>query len=271
MNDTGAGGFVDSEDAISTRSSWAGCVGLLISLAVLAVAGCGRIPDPAADSAPPGPGRPIPAVQLDAAESKIGQLHDWAQHRADEFGIPLRALQAYGYATVVLQKARPDCHLGWTTLAGIARIESDHARFGGAVIASDGAVRPPIRGVALNGTGGNAVIVDPAGSARVRRTVYARAMGPFQFIPDTWKRWGLRADSGYKAIQGALASAGPAPTGMIGSPDNIDDAALAAARYLCAAGGDLATASGWRRAVLAYNHSVVYLGQVRNAATGYET
>jgi membrane-bound lytic murein transglycosylase B len=53
-------------------------------------------------------------------------------------------------------------------------------------------------------------------------------------------------------------------------PQNIDDAALAAASYLCRAGGmALATKSGWRQAVLAYNRSQQYLDDVIRYSTGY--
>ncbi|MCU1644950.1 MAG: hypothetical protein JWN03_5225 [Nocardia sp.] len=214
----------------------------------------------------------MPVIRLDAVENKLDQLHDWAKIHADEHGIPVRAVQAYGYASVVMAKAQPGCHLGWTTLAGIARVESDHARFGGATIDADGQVRPPIRGVALNGTGGNAVIVDPAATSHSQRPVYARAMGPFQFIPDTWQRWGAHAGTDYQTLATAIQNGKPVSSPeLTGSPDNIDDAALAAGRYLCASGGDLATARGWRQAIFAYNHSTAYVNQVRNTATGYDT
>ncbi|MGX1811767.1 murein transglycosylase [Nocardia sp. NPDC055321] len=216
---------------------------------------------------PPGLGDPIPEIRLDAVESGVSQLRDWARPRAREFAIPERALTAYGYASVVMAEARPDCHLGWTTLAGIARVESDHARFGGATITLDGTVRPPIRGVPLDGTAGNAVILAP--STTTGHPVYARAQGPFQFIFDTWTRWGVSADTPFETLAPTLKSATPAPS-RSGTPDDIDDAALAAARYLCAAGGDLSTPTGWRRAVFAYNHSGAYITQVRAAAQTYD-
>jgi membrane-bound lytic murein transglycosylase B len=45
-------------------------------------------------------------------------------------------------------------------------------------------------------------------------TVWDRAVGPMQFIPDTWQRWG--ADGNGDGAAG---------------PNNLDDAALAAGRY----------------------------------------
>ncbi|WP_235748756.1 murein transglycosylase [Nocardia coffeae] len=245
---------------------------LLVSAVVMVVVACGGTADRSRYPSPPVPHSAMPAIRLDAVENKTDQLRDWAGARAGKHGIPVRALEAYGYATVVMAKAQPQCHLGWSTLAGIARVESDHARFGGATIATDGLVRPPIRGIALNGTGGNAVIVDSAATRGSRRTVYARAMGPFQFIPDTWKRWGARASTDYHLLAAALQGGKPVATNTLsGSPDNIDDAALAAGRYLCASGGDLATASGWRQAIFAYNHSAAYVNQVRATAIGYDT
>ncbi|MFD6106822.1 murein transglycosylase [Nocardia salmonicida] len=195
---------------------------------------------------------------------------NWAQARGKKYGIPPRALQAYGYATVVMAKTSPGCHLGWTTLAAIARVESDHGRHRGAKAAADGQVSPPIRGVALDGTNGNARILDPGATARAGHAVFAQAAGPFQFIPDTWKRWGVHAGVDYPTLSAALKKAEPVvPEAISGSPDNIDDAALAAGRYLCASGGDLATAAGWRRAVFAYNHSDAYVRQIHAAASGY--
>ena len=48
----------------------------------------------------------------------------------------------------------------------------------------------------------------------------------------------------------------------VADPQNIEDAALTAARYLCAAGTDLSRPSGLARAVLSYNGSQRYLTTV---------
>jgi membrane-bound lytic murein transglycosylase B len=82
--------------------------------------------------------------------------------------------------------------------------------------------------------------------------VFDRAVGPLQFIPETWKRWGVDANGD-----------------RVADPQNIDDAALTAARYLCASGGDLTTEHGWQQALLTYNQSDIYLRAVRDCAAIY--
>ncbi|CAN5574066.1 hypothetical protein BH10ACT10_BH10ACT10_00190 [soil metagenome] len=52
-------------------------------------------------------------------------------------------------------------------------------------------------------------------------------------------------------------------------PNDLFDTALAAARYLCAAGLDLTTPAGWTSAVSSYNHSDEYVAAVLSAANGY--
>lgn len=57
----------------------------------------------------------------------------------------------------------------------------------------------------------------------------------------------------------------------VAEPQDIDDAAVAAGRYLCAAGGELTTGDGWWRAVLACNASSEYAAEVLAAADTYAT
>ena len=78
-----------------------------------------------------------------------------------------------------MSAAAPNCGVSWNLLAGIGRIESMHAN-GGATDSAGTAVRP-IYGPALDGTlPGNEIIVQ---SNQAGRAVYARALGPMQFLP----------------------------------------------------------------------------------------
>lgn len=166
-------------------------------------------------------------------------------------GVPRRALQAYVGAARQLQVDQPTCGLAWNTLAGIGAAESSHGAFGGARLGKDGVASPRIIGVPLDGTQGNRAIRDTDGGVLDGDTTWDRAVGPLQFIPTTWERWGASADGGKP------------------DPHNIDDAALAAGRYLCDSGTDLTTSEGWSRAVLSYNHSGSYARKISATATAY--
>ncbi len=200
---------------------------------------------------PPPAGDPVPVIDTQLPGRPAAQLRGWAEQRAPALGIPVEAMEAYGYATRVAEVENPGCHLAWTTLAGIGMVESRHGTHRGASIAPNGDVRPPIRGVRLDGTNGNLEIIDSE-AALDGDPVYARAMGPMQFIPETWRLYGVDGNR-----DGAI------------SPDNVDDAALAAAGYLCYRGKDMSTPRGWMKALRAYNNSEVYARAVRDWATAY--
>ncbi|MGW4242553.1 lytic transglycosylase domain-containing protein [Nocardia sp. NPDC004722] len=232
--------------ALPTR---AGLVGTVAALLLLT--GCGAVHlTPVPDDMPPPVGAPIPAIDLDAPGRSAIQLESWAKEQHASTGIPVTALEAYGYAAAVMARSKPECGIGWTTLAGIASVESQHGSHGGSHLADDGTVSPPIRGLPLDGSPGRAKILDV--SSTEANPVYVRAMGPFQFIPETWQRWGVDANG----------------DGTIDA-DNIDDAALTAARYLCAMGGNLTTVDGWQKALLTYNQSTSYMNTVRYRAAAY--
>jgi membrane-bound lytic murein transglycosylase B len=179
-------------------------------------------------------------------------LASWASGIARRVDVPARALQAYGLADLAVKAEQPECRLSWVTIAGLARIESNHGRYRGATIADTGTVTPAIIGVPLDGTGGNRTIGDTDRGVLDGDTALDRAVGPLQFIPSTWARW--RSDGNGDGVA---------------DPNNIDDAALAAGRYLCAGGRDLATGPGWRAAVLSYNNSDEYGRRVYAAADSY--
>ncbi|MFE2998625.1 lytic transglycosylase [Nocardia sp. NPDC059246] len=156
-------------------------------------------------------------------------------------GIPEIALAAYRNAELRLAESQPNCGLTWDLLAGIGRIESNHAN-GGATDAS-GTTLSPIFGPALDGTlPGNEIIGNAAGG-------YVRAEGPMQFLPSTWRAYADRS----------------------ADPNNVFDAALAAGRYLCSGGLDLRDPAQKLRAVLRYNNSTAYASNVLSWASIYRT
>ncbi|MFI6868411.1 lytic transglycosylase domain-containing protein [Nocardia sp. NPDC050406] len=231
--------------------SRAGLLGAACSLLLLT--GCGTTDlTPIPEGFPPGIGAPLPLVDIDAPGRSALQLRAWAEEHADGLGIPVVAMESYGYAAAVMARAKPECGIGWTTVAGIASVESKHGTHRGADVGDDGKVSPPIRGIALDGSPGVALIKDSDGGKFDGDAVYDRAMGPLQFIPETWQRWGVDANG----------------DGVV-DPDSIDDAALTAARYLCASGGDLTGPDGWQRALLTYNQSNAYMNKVRDRAAAY--
>ncbi len=179
-------------------------------------------------------------------------LRTWANRIAGRTDVPARALMAYGNAELVLRSEKPACHLSWATLAGIGRIESDHGRFGGARLGDDGRPSKPIIGVPLDGSAGVKAIGDTDQGRFDGDPSVDRAVGPMQFIPSTWRRWTSDAN-----LDG------------VGDPQQIDDAALAAGRYLCAGDRDLATPADWWAAVFSYNNSVPYGQKVFGLADGY--
>ena len=73
-----------------------------------------------------------------------------------------------------------------------------------------------------------------------------------QFIPSMWSRWASDGNG-----DGA------------GDPQQIDDAALAAGRHLCANGRNMASAAGWWAGILSYNNSTEYAQKVFGLADGY--
>ncbi|WP_079135065.1 lytic murein transglycosylase [Streptomyces qinglanensis] len=157
-------------------------------------------------------------------------------------GIPASVLAAYQKAARSLASRTPGCGLRWELLAGIGKVESGHAR--GGAVDKDGTTLRPILGPVLNGNG-FARIKDTDGGRWDSDTTYDRAVGPLQFIPSTWDRWGADGNGDGRK-----------------DPNNIHDAALAAGGYLCADGRDLSTGAGLDRAVLSYNNSSDYLRTV---------
>lgn len=159
-----------------------------------------------------------------------------------EAGVPATVLDAYKKAETALNTDKPGCNLPWQLLAAIGKVESGHAR-GGRVDAS-GTTLKPILGPVLNGNG-FAKITDTDKGAYDGDVTHDRAVGPMQFIPSTWATSGRDGNNDGKK-----------------DPNNIYDAALAAAHYLCANDRDLSVEADLHKAILSYNRSTEYLNTV---------
>jgi membrane-bound lytic murein transglycosylase B len=181
------------------------------------------------------------ATQVDA---------QWLARTAEATGIPAPALRAYARAQLA---DAGGCGVGWTTLAGVGWIESQHGTLGGRTLARDGRSSSPILGPALDGHGDFAAIRStPTSRAWHGDPVWEHAVGPMQFLPGTWAAWATDGDGDGRR-----------------DPLDLDDAAAAAARYLCAGDHDLSTGSGWASAILTYNRSRAYVDDVYAAAVTY--
>lgn len=166
--------------------------------------------------------------------------------------IPAPALAAYQRAAAVIDEAMPSCALDWELLAAIGRVESDHGRFGGSALSTGGVAKPAIIGVPLTGGEGTRRVADSDAGELDGDKVLDRAVGPMQFIPSTWSVVGVDADGDGER-----------------NPQDVDDAALAAAVYLCGDGDDLSTAAGRKAAVLTYNNSSSYVATVLALRSAY--
>ena len=144
------------------------------------------------------------------------------------------------------------CTVGWNTLAGIGWVESHHGALQGGSIEADGVARPGIIGIPLDGTNKTMEIRDTDGGAFDGDAEYDRAVGPLQFIPETWRIWGVDVSGD-----------------GVADPHNIDDAAATTARYLCRLDGTLETDETWIRAVRSYNDTLDYQTRVATAAARY--
>jgi membrane-bound lytic murein transglycosylase B len=178
----------------------------------------------------------------------------WVAPAGGGRAIPALTLRAYREAAAWAAGYDPGCRLSWTVLAGIGRIESNHGLFGGAAtrFSPAGAVSPRITGPPLDGRG-VAAIPDSDGGRWDGDTVWDRAVGPMQFIPGTWRSLGRDGNGD-----------------QVADPNNLFDAAVSAAGYLCLSGGDLSDPAQLRQAVYGYNHSWSYVDAVLGWAGLYQ-
>ncbi|NNK92602.1 MAG: hypothetical protein HKO87_09235 [Acidimicrobiia bacterium] len=246
-------------------------------------------------------------IERTASEYRTA-LHDRLPRMVRGTDLPLVALNAYVIAERTMAIERPRCDLRWWMLAGVGKIESAHGHFGDSTLDTNGRATVAITGPALDGrilegaefltagtpppepttattdlpvappaaTGGEAsgdggdaagAGGEPVEEPVIRRLAliadtddgvldgdsrYDRAVGPMQFIPQTWRTY--ETDGNHDDLM---------------EPQNIYDAALASARYLCTAAGSMASEAGLDRAYFAYNHDEAYTEAVKAAAYAY--
>ncbi|HEY8093836.1 MAG TPA: lytic transglycosylase domain-containing protein, partial [Acidimicrobiales bacterium] len=171
------------------------------------------------------------ALRAEAASRFEGVVRELGQATVN--GMSTVAYDAYRQAETTLAAEQPGCGLRWELLAAIGKTESNH---GVGRLDAAGNSQVAIIGIPIGGDTDGGTLDGDAGRDH--------AVGPMQFIPSTWARWGTDANGDGKA-----------------DPGNIVDAATAAGRYLCRAAGDLTLTSeaGVIRAILSYNPNQTYL------------
>jgi membrane-bound lytic murein transglycosylase B len=209
-------------------------------------------PEPEVPDATWGPGAVAP-VQAAVPGAGVAGLvdEDWLASTSAATGIPERALAAYAGVAIAKAQQMPQCELSWNTLAAVGYVESRHGTHDGSVVGADGTVTPGIFGIALDGTSTDHVPDSDEGVIDGDPD-NDRAVGPMQLIPQTWRNWHVDANGD-----------------GVEDPQNIDDATLATANYLCRSTGSMANESGWRAGIAAYNSAAAYITAVANAATRY--
>ncbi len=238
----------------------------LLPLAVLSVAWTASLATAGSDTAsagsdtlPDGTQVPAQAVRVPASLTAPHTLTPGVRGHVSEVvstasasGIPAVALAAYQRAATVIDAADRSCHLPWQLVAAIGRVESDHGRTDGNVLTDRGIAKPGIFGPALDGTHGTSMIRDTDAGQYDQDSRYDRAVGPMQFIPSTWAIVGVDADNDGQR-----------------NPQDIYDASLGSAVYLCSGSDDLGTDAGQRSAVFRYNHSQRYVDLVLAITRAY--
>jgi membrane-bound lytic murein transglycosylase B len=201
-----------------------------------------RVSSPSADTRPgpasvtriealpyPGSGREVLAAPI-----RISATSASGQGRRARVDIADVLLAAYRSAA---GSAPASCHLPVSLLAAIGQVES------GSLVgaALDARHRASILGPVLDGRHGFKAVADTDNGRWDGNRRWDRAVGPLQFLPSTWRSFGVDGDGD-----------------GVADPQDVEDASATAAAYLCYGGRDLSQPATMKAAVLAYNASSAY-------------
>lgn len=194
------------------------------------------------------------ALSVNLLDSDGSDSRD-ARAEAEQRPVPALVMTAYVNAAARVAEMSPNCAgMSWPILAGIGAVESSHA--GGRTLTADGDITPQVIGPRLDGSGvgGNFTpVLDTDGGELDGDLEFDRAVGPMQFLPETWSRWGRDGnDDGRR------------------DPHNIFDSTLGAAAYVCGtAPADLTDRDQLTQALTRYNRSPSYVAEVLAYADSY--
>jgi len=206
-----------------------------------AVAVAVPVPAPVSgELAPPTtPAAPVTPPRADRSQARVLPVN-WIPPAMTAKGISRTVERAYRRAANAFKRYDPACHLRTALLEAIGKVESEHANNG--YVNRRGNAIVPIIGPALDGSRGVQLIhASEIGRSWHGDAVYEHAVGPMQFLPETFVEWATDGDHDGTA-----------------DPENVYDSAATAARYLCGRGADLADPIARKAAILRYNSSEGY-------------
>ncbi len=167
---------------------------------------------------------------------------------SSSLGIPGIVLTAYQNAATNLAASDPTCQITWQMIAGIGKVESNHAW---GAVAPNGDTSRRILGPVLNGSRW-AAISDTDNGALDGNSTWDRAVGPMQFIPGSWQIYAADGNSD-----------------GVSNPHNVFDASVATGKYLCNGSRTLGVRTDLIAAIYSYNHSDSYVRRVLGWIDGY--
>ncbi len=167
--------------------------------------------------------------------------------------IPPRVLDSYrrAEATLAGSNESPKCRLPWWLLAGIGKVQSNHAA--GGQVDANGTSTVRIVGPRLDGTTVGAELVrDTDKGALDGDLTFDRGVGPMLVVPQTWEKIGRDGDQDGRT-----------------DVSDSDDAALAVGTLLCSAGSDLSTPDGLAEGLVRLDDTAAFPADVLPWAAHY--